>query len=478
MMMGNRPTLCIPRIFSLALLFAVCIPVLPQEKERPKLKNFGSVLKRIKWDEEKKTAVEGGSKSKPQTKSEDIDVVKVETSLVSNDVLVLDAKGNFVPGLTSKDFLVTEDGQPQQVGMFSMGDEIKIPRSIVLVIDYSCLQRPFVGTSVAAAKALVDKLLPTDSMAIVTDDVELVQDFTKDKNKLKDKLDSLPRIVRIPIKGGSFESEPHQRFGKGMQYSALMATLREAFNNEDHRPIVIFQTNGSQLGLLRNSPLSDREAVCMGITGSVKTGTSLHCIRLLGGNAPEGIENKQQAKRRREYFEKHRTDFSLDDIYRAAEKARATIYTVVPGRRVVGRPLDELIADIRAERQDYLDRFFPNKFNRMFPHPYWNVEKFFEAMMRDDQLKSGAEDAVLMQNSLASVATATGGWTMFLETPEQADTIYSSILSDMNQRYIVGYYPTNKGHDGKRRKIEVTVRDHPEYIVWSRRWYYARATDQ
>lgn len=473
MMMGNRPTLCLPRIFALAVLFSVCTPVVAQEKERPKLKNFGSTLKRIKWDEEKNAAVEDKSKSTPQTKSEDIDVVKVETSLVSNDVLVVDAKGNFVAGLTSKDFLVTEDGQPQQVGMFSMGDEIKVPRSIVLVIDYSCLQRPFVATSIAAAKALVDKLLPTDSMAIVTDDVELIQGFTRDKNKLKNKLDSLPRIVRIPVKSPWFESIPQQRFGKGLQYSALMATLREAFNNEDQRPIVIFQTNGRQLRLLRNSPLSDRETICVGSSGEHGL-----CVSLVGGAAPEGVESKQQAKRRRELFGKYRTDFSLDDIYRAAEKARATIYTVVPGRQVVGRPLDEVIADIRAERQNYLDRFFPNKFDRMFPLPVANAPKFFEAMMRDDQLKASAEDAVLTQTALASVATSTGGWTMFLETPEQADYIYSNILSDMNQRYIIGYYPTNKQHDGKRRRIIITIRNHPDYTVVGRRWYYARATGQ
>lgn len=473
MMMGNRPTLHIPRIFALAVLFAVCMPVLAQEKQRPKLKDFGSILKRIKWDEEKKAAVEARSKSTPQAESEEIDVVKVETSLVSNDVLVVDAKGNFVTGLTSRDFLVTEDGQPQQVGMFSMGDEIKVPRSIVLVIDYSCLQRPFIATSIAAAKALVDKLLPTDSMAIVTDDVELIQDFTKDKNKLKNKLDSLPRIVRIPTRKDPFGEVPYQHFGKGMQYSALMATLREAFNNEDQRPIVIFQTNGSQLRMLRNSPLSYRESICLGSTGE----TAL-CISLLEEVAPEGVESKQQAKHRRKLFEKYRTDFSLDDIYRAAEKARATIYTVVPGRQVVGRPLDEVIADIRVERQNYLDRFFPNKFDRMFPLPVANAPKFFEAMMRENQLKTSAEDAVLTQSALASVATSTGGWTMFLETPEQADYIYSNILSDMNQRYIVGYYPTNKKHDGKRRRINISVRNHPDYTIVGRRWYYARATDQ
>src|SRR5439155_3652434 len=88
------------------------------------------------------------------------------------------------------------------------------------------------------------------------------------------------------------------------------------------------------------------------------------------------------------------------------------------------------------------------------------------------------KSVTLTQSALASIATATGGWTMFLERPEQAEEIYSRIFSDINRRYFVGYYPTNKEHDGKRRKLDVTVRDHPEYIVMGRKAYYAPGPDQ
>jgi hypothetical protein len=71
------------------------------------------------------------------------------------------------------------------------------------------------------------------------------------------------------------------------------------------------------------------------------------------------------------------------------------------------------------------------------------------------------------------VAPLTGGWTAFLEKPEQANEIYSRIFTDINQRYIVGYYPTNKKRDGKRRKIEFEVKGHPEYQVSGRRSYFA-----
>jgi hypothetical protein len=66
-----------------------------------------------------------------------------------------------------------------------------------------------------------------------------------------------------------------------------------------------------------------------------------------------------------------------------------------------------------------------------------------------------------------------GGWAEFLETGSDATQIYSRIFADLNERYIVGYYPTNKERDGKRRRITIEVKGHPEYVITSRKWYYA-----
>lgn len=64
------------------LLFACAFlnsPALAQssEKEKPKLKDFGSSLKRIKWDSKKNAAVETRPASDKRTDA-DIDVVRVE----------------------------------------------------------------------------------------------------------------------------------------------------------------------------------------------------------------------------------------------------------------------------------------------------------------------------------------------------------------------------------------------------------------
>jgi hypothetical protein len=51
--------------------------------------------------------------------------------------------------------------------------------------------------------------------------------------------------------------------------------------------------------------------------------------------------------------------------------------------------------------------------------------------------------------------------------------VYARILADINRRYVIGYYPSNKELDGKLREVRVEVRGHPEYAVQGRRSYYA-----
>jgi len=84
-----------------------------------------------------------------------------------------------------------------------------------------------------------------------------------------------------------------------------------------------------------------------------------------------------------------------------------------------------------------------------------------------------SEHALNMQTALVDMASLTGGWADFLEEPSQAGGIYERILSDMNRRYVIGYYPANKARDGKRRRVSIEVRGHPEYLVKGRRSYYA-----
>jgi VWFA-related protein len=306
-------------------------------RERPRLKDFGNSLDRLKWDEKRRASVETKArkgKEQPPGQKDDEEVVRVETNLVVCDVLVLDAKGFAVRGLAREDFVVTEDGRPQEVGTFSLGDDARVPRTIVLVIDYSGSQLPFIRMSVEAAKTLVDRLGPRDLMAVVTDDVELLADFTADKERLKKRLDVLAERAS---QGKGFLSEAFgrsRRLGRSAQFSALMATLKESFDEEDARPVVIFQTDGDEAVFLREPIIEPR--------------------------VPPGLPPDMQkdvlisVDKERKRVEQNRREFGLRDIHAAAEKARATIYTVVPGYRLVGLTPEEQLKQSEATRKSFL----------------------------------------------------------------------------------------------------------------------------
>src|ERR1051325_6980628 len=165
-------------LFYACLLLSLVFNARAQEK--PTLRDFGSSLK--------KNPTNTNQPAKP---NDEDDVVRVQTDLVVCDVLVVDRQGKMIAGLERDDFVVREDDRAQKVATFSLGDNANIPRSIVLILDYSFSELPYIETSVAAAKVLVDKLGAKDRMALVTDDVQLLVDFTRDKELLKQKLDLL-----------------------------------------------------------------------------------------------------------------------------------------------------------------------------------------------------------------------------------------------------------------------------------------------
>jgi VWFA-related protein len=434
-----------PILFLLLLLLPTWLCA---QTPRKKHKDFGSSLKKLQYDPiTREVVVVDPRKSK--SIDEDIDVVRVETSLVAWDVLVVDAKGNNVQGLTGEDFIVAEDNQTQTVGHFLLGDNRQVGRTIVLIMDYSGSQLPYIRNSVDAAKLLVDKLSPLDQMAIVTDDVELIVDYTSDKKLLKKKLESLYDKTRMH---GNFLTGKSRTVGKSSQYSSLFATLNEMFDPNDQRPIIVFQTDGDQVYRMRDSIVPPQ------IPPDLPDETRLRAERML--------------ERSRQEAQTFQTPFTLADIYRAAEKSRATIYTVVPGLKLIGTTAAQQVQILKTQIEKARETAMP-EMNAQKKKEFYEVEDQRWRTFSTANLQLRASQAYKVQLALAALSIRTGGWTDFLETPEQASAIYSRIFDDINRRYIIGYYPTNKNHDGKRRTISVTIKNHPEYTVLGRRAYYA-----
>lgn len=109
------------------------------------------------------------------------EVISVTTQVVSLPVRVMDKKGRFVAGLTKDDFVITENGQQQDIAMFANESE---PFTVALVLDMSYSTTFKLQEIQSAAIEFIEQLRPRDKVMVVSFDgeVHLLCDATGDRS--------------------------------------------------------------------------------------------------------------------------------------------------------------------------------------------------------------------------------------------------------------------------------------------------------
>jgi len=112
------------------------------------------------------------------------DVIKVNTTLVTIPVSVMDRDGRYVPNLQKEDFRLWEDGVEQQVAFFSSVDK---PFSVVLMLDTSPSTQFRLEDIQDAAISFVNQLRPDDKVMVVSfnGEINVLSDLTNDRGKLQ-----------------------------------------------------------------------------------------------------------------------------------------------------------------------------------------------------------------------------------------------------------------------------------------------------
>jgi VWFA-related protein len=112
------------------------------------------------------------------------DIIRVNTTLVTLPVSVMDRDGRYIPNLRKEDFRVWEDGVEQQVAFFSSVDK---PFAVVLMLDTSPSTQFRLEDIQDAAFNFVNQLRPDDRVMVVSfnNDIKVLCEFTTDRNKLQ-----------------------------------------------------------------------------------------------------------------------------------------------------------------------------------------------------------------------------------------------------------------------------------------------------
>lgn len=123
---------------------------------------------------------------------------KSGVELVNVNVTITDRTGRFVPGLTQDDFVVYDDGRPQDITHFSAE---RVPVSLGLALDTS---GSMAGEKIESARAAIDRFLlellsPDDEVFLMRFGAspELVQDWTQRKDTVS------RRLARVNPTGGT-----------------------------------------------------------------------------------------------------------------------------------------------------------------------------------------------------------------------------------------------------------------------------------
>jgi VWFA-related protein len=218
--------------------------------------------------------------------------ISVEVKVVNILASVRDKKGKTIGDLTKDDFVLTEDGKPQEIAYFAK--ESDLPLRLGLMADTSMSQRRVLGEERDASYGFLDHLLRVDKdLAFVIHfdrEVELLQEFTASRPKLQAAL----QLLQTPEggmgrrgggssgggggngggnggPGGWGSGGQHGRGGAGtLLYDGIYLASDELMKRERGRKALIILSDGVDHG--------SRETLVSAIEASQKADTIVYSI--------------------------------------------------------------------------------------------------------------------------------------------------------------------------------------------------------
>lgn len=153
------------------------------------------------------------------------EIVRVDTTLITVPVSVMDRSGRFIPDLQQTDFHLFEDGVEQQIAFFETADK---PFTVALMLDMSESTKFKLKEIQDAANGFLAQLRPDDRVMIVAFDkgVYVLTEPTSDRSVL------IKAISRARSGGGT------------SLYQALDTTMGEHLNHISGRKAIVLFTDG------------------------------------------------------------------------------------------------------------------------------------------------------------------------------------------------------------------------------------------
>ncbi|HXT71732.1 MAG TPA: VWA domain-containing protein [Vicinamibacterales bacterium] len=147
--------------------------------------------------------------------------------LINVVATVVDGKGRTIPNLTVDDFIIEEDGQPQEIKLFLPSADL--PISIGVIIDASLSMQSKVRTAQRAVDRFLSVIHKDDEIFVMTfaQRASLIADFTSDRTILTSAL-----LSGVNLSGGT------------SLYDSLYQALQKVQQGRHEKKAVLLVTDG------------------------------------------------------------------------------------------------------------------------------------------------------------------------------------------------------------------------------------------
>src|SRR5437868_9272887 len=412
------------------------------------------------------------SQDKKQT--DDQDVIKVTSNLVSLDVIVKDKKGKPITDLKAEDFTVTENGAPQKIEFFdstltSVGvtgqstnavvsteptppTPTGFPRNIIaLVLDGQSTELANLKhVREGMLKYIRERISASDSVALfsISGGLQLLQSFTQDKAKL------------IAAVEKAYDSSTVSKTSEARGLSEDIRAMREKIASgpellDGTTPGVGVSNSAAAQALIARHVLEQYIALRSTLS-TQQTRPVLAALAAISEGLRSIPEKKTLVMFSQGFIASETLDWQVQSTIDIANRANVAIYIIDSGGLTGGAPTSGSLVS---------------------GSPLGGISGGLEMEQRR---RSGAGESVFditrqeglnrQQDLLYRISEDTGGH--FIKNTNDIASGLERIDSEIRSRYTLAYRSTDPNFDGSFRKVKIEVR-RPDTTVLTRAGYYA-----
>ncbi len=180
-------------------------------------------------------------------RGEQLPTIKVEVDVVNILCTVRDNNGGLVADLTKDDFIIMEDGRPQEIRYFAR--EADVPLTIGLLVDVSKSQEALIEVERHAAHRFFSEVLRDKDLAFLISfgvDAELLQDLTGSAELLRAGLEKLR--LNAAVSGPLPGPIPTGNRRGTILYDAIFLASEDMLRDEVGRKVIVVITDGVDVG--------------------------------------------------------------------------------------------------------------------------------------------------------------------------------------------------------------------------------------